>query len=139
MRDIISMGARPVALLDPLMFGPLTEPRNRWLFEGVVAGIGGYGNCIGVPTVGGEIHFAEAHSSNPCVNVMCVGLAKADELVTSQSLTPHVGSFMVLYGAATGRDGIGGVSRARERHARGGGVGLLDRRCRSATRSPRSS
>jgi len=109
-RDIISMGARPVALLDPLMFGPLTEPRNRWLFEGVVAGIGGYGNCIGVPTVGGEIRFAEAHSSNPCVNVMCVGLAKADELVTSQSLTPHVGSFMVLYGAATGRDGIGGVS-----------------------------
>ena len=109
-RDIISMGARPVALLDPLMFGPLSEPRNRWLFEGVVAGIGGYGNCIGVPTVGGEIHFAEAHSSNPCVNVMCVGLAKADELVTAQSLTPHVGSLMLLYGAATGRDGIGGVS-----------------------------
>jgi phosphoribosylformylglycinamidine synthase subunit PurL len=109
-RDIISMGARPVALLDPLMFGPLTEARNRWLFEGVVAGIGGYGNCIGVPTVGGEIRFADAHSSNPCVNVMCVGFAKADELVTAQSLTPHAGSLMVLYGAATGRDGIGGVS-----------------------------
>jgi len=109
-RDIVSMGARPVALLDPLMFGPLTEPRNRWLFEGVVAGIGGYGNCIGVPTVGGEIRFAEAHSRNPCVNVMCVGFAKADQLVTAQSLTPHVGSYMVLYGAATGRDGIGGVS-----------------------------
>jgi phosphoribosylformylglycinamidine synthase len=109
-RDIISMGARPVALLDPLMFGPLTEPRNRWLFEGVVAGIGGYGNCIGVPTIGGEIRFAQAHSTNPCVNVMCVGFAKADELVTAQSLTPHVGSYMVLYGAATGRDGIGGVS-----------------------------
>ena len=109
-RDIVSMGARPVALLDPLMFGPLTEPRNRWLFEGVVAGIGGYGNCIGVPTVGGEIRFAEAHSTNPCVNVMCVGFARADELVTAQSLTPHVGSYMVLYGAATGRDGIGGVS-----------------------------
>jgi phosphoribosylformylglycinamidine synthase len=109
-RDIISMGARPVALLDPLMFGPLTEPRNRWLFEGVIAGIGGYGNCIGVPTVGGEIRFADAHSSNPCVNVMCAGFAKADELVTATSLTPHVGSSMVLYGAATGRDGIGGVS-----------------------------
>ena len=109
-RDIVSMGARPVALLDPLMFGPLTDPRNRWLFEGVVAGIGGYGNCIGVPTVGGEIRFAEAHASNPCVNVMCLGFAKADELVTSQSLLPHVGSLMVLYGAATGRDGIGGVS-----------------------------
>jgi phosphoribosylformylglycinamidine synthase II len=109
-RDIISMGARPVALLDPLMFGPLSDERNRWLFGGVVAGIGGYGNCIGVPTVGGEIRFAEAHSKNPCVNVMCVGVADADELVTSTSLTPHVGSFMVLYGAATGRDGIGGVS-----------------------------
>jgi phosphoribosylformylglycinamidine synthase II len=109
-RDIVSMGARPVALLDPLMFGPLTEARNRWLFEGVVAGIGGYGNCIGVPTIGGEIRFADAHSTNPCVNVMCVGFAKADELVTAQSLTPHVGSSMVLYGAATGRDGIGGVS-----------------------------
>ena len=109
-RDIISMGARPVALLDPLMFGPLTDERNRWLFEGVIAGIGGYGNCIGVPTVGGEIRFAEPHSTNPCVNVMCVGIARADELVTSTSLTPHVGSHMVLYGASTGRDGIGGVS-----------------------------
>ncbi|HET6712765.1 MAG TPA: phosphoribosylformylglycinamidine synthase subunit PurL [Actinomycetota bacterium] len=109
-RDIVSMGARPVALLDPLMFGPLTEPRNRWLLEGVVAGIGGYGNCIGVPTVGGEIRFAEPHSANPTVDVMCVGLAPADELVTGTSLTPHVGSFMVLYGATTGRDGIGGVS-----------------------------
>ncbi|MGE5226178.1 MAG: phosphoribosylformylglycinamidine synthase subunit PurL [Planctomycetaceae bacterium] len=109
-RDIVSMGARPVALLDPLMFGPLTEPRNRWLFGGVIAGIGGYGNCIGVPTVGGEIRFAEPHTTNPCVNVMCVGVARADELVTSTSLTPHVGSLMVLYGAATGRDGIGGVS-----------------------------
>ncbi len=64
-RDIISMGARPVALLDPLMFGPLTDERNRWLLGGVVAGIGGYGNCIGVPTVGGEIHFAEPHSREP--------------------------------------------------------------------------
>ncbi|HYJ61899.1 MAG TPA: phosphoribosylformylglycinamidine synthase subunit PurL [Actinomycetota bacterium] len=109
-RDIISMGARPVALLDPLMFGPLTEARNRWLLEGVVAGIGGYGNCIGVPTVGGEIRFAAPHSSNPCVNVMCVGIARAEDLVTTTSLTPRVGSLMVLYGATTGRDGIGGVS-----------------------------
>ncbi len=109
-RDIISMGARPVALLDPLMFGPLTDARNRWLFQGVVAGIGGYGNCIGVPTVGGEVHIAEPHSANPSVNVMCVGLAKADALVTSSSLTAHVGSYLVLYGASTGRDGIGGVS-----------------------------
>jgi phosphoribosylformylglycinamidine synthase II len=109
-RDIISMGARPVALLDPLMFGPLSEERNRWLLGGVVAGIGGYGNCIGVPTVGGEVHFAAPHTANPSVDVMCVGLARADELVTSASLTAHIGSLMVLYGATTGRDGIGGVS-----------------------------
>ncbi|MEA2555031.1 MAG: phosphoribosylformylglycinamidine synthase subunit PurL, partial [Actinomycetota bacterium] len=109
-RDIISMGARPVALLDPLMFGPLTDARNRWLLDGVVAGIGGYGNCIGVPTVGGEIHFAEPHSANPTVDVMCVGIAQADKLATSASLVAHEGSFMVLYGASTGRDGIGGVS-----------------------------
>jgi phosphoribosylformylglycinamidine synthase subunit PurL len=109
-RDIVSMGARPVALLDPLMFGPLTDARNRWLLEGVVAGIGGYGNCIGVPTVGGEIRFAEPHSSNPTVDVMCVGIAEAGALVTGSSLTPQVGSLMVLYGATTGRDGIGGVS-----------------------------
>ncbi|MDP9330940.1 MAG: phosphoribosylformylglycinamidine synthase subunit PurL [Actinomycetota bacterium] len=109
-RDIVSMGARPVALLDPLMFGPLTDERNRWLFGGVVAGIGGYGNCIGVPTVGGEIHFAEPHTANPTVDVMCVGIARADQLVTATSLQAHVGSLMVLYGATTGRDGIGGVS-----------------------------
>jgi phosphoribosylformylglycinamidine synthase len=108
-RDIISMGARPIALLDPLRFGPLTQERNRWLFEGVVAGIGGYGNCIGVPTVGGEIAFAEPHSANPSVNVMCVGVAPADRLVTS-ARPVHEGSLLVLFGAATGRDGIGGVS-----------------------------
>jgi phosphoribosylformylglycinamidine synthase II len=109
-RDIISMGARPVALLDPLMFGPLSDERNRWLLGRVVAGIGGYGNCIGVPTVGGEIHFAEPHSANPSVNVMCVGIARADGLMTSTSHVAHEGSLMVLYGASTGRDGIGGVS-----------------------------
>ncbi len=108
-RDVISMGARPVALLDPLRFGPLADERNRWLFGGVVAGIGGYGNCIGVPTVGGEVAFAEPHTANPTVNVMCVGLASADRLVTSAREVPE-GSLLVLYGAATGRDGIGGVS-----------------------------
>ena len=108
-RDIISMGARPIALLDPLRFGPLTDERNRWLFEGVVAGIGGYGNCVGVPTVGGEIHFADVHSANPTVNVMCVGIARAEDLVTS-AREVHEGSILLLFGAATGRDGIGGVS-----------------------------
>jgi phosphoribosylformylglycinamidine synthase II len=109
-RDIVSMGARPVALLDPLMFGPLEEERNRWLLGGVVAGIGGYGNCIGVPTVGGEVRFAPAHSANPTVNVLCVGVAKADRLITATSHVPQEGSLMVLFGASTGRDGIGGVS-----------------------------
>jgi phosphoribosylformylglycinamidine synthase subunit PurL len=109
-RDIVSMGARPVALLDPLVFGPLTDERNRWLFGGVIAGIGGYGNCIGVPTVGGEIRFAAPHSANPTIDVMCVGVADADHLVTAQTRTPRAGSLMVLYGASTGRDGIGGVS-----------------------------
>jgi phosphoribosylformylglycinamidine synthase len=108
-RDIVSMGARPVALLDPLRFGPLTEERNRVMFAGVVAGIGGYGNCIGVPTVGGEIRFAEPHSSNPTVNVMCVGVAPADRLVTTANEV-RAGSTLLLIGAATGRDGIGGVS-----------------------------
>jgi phosphoribosylformylglycinamidine synthase len=109
-RDIVSMGARPVALLDPLRFGPLDDERNRWLLRGVVAGIGGYGNCIGVPTVGGEIRFAPPHTANPTVNVMGVGLAKADRLVTAATHRPQPGSLMVLYGASTGRDGIGGVS-----------------------------
>ena len=108
-RDVISMGARPIALLDPLRFGPLSEKRNRWLFDGVVAGIGGYGNCIGVPTVGGEVAFAEPHSANPTVNVMCVGVVPAERLVTAGRAV-HAGSLLVLFGAATGRDGIGGVS-----------------------------
>lgn len=108
-RDVIAMGARPVALLDPLRFGPLVLGRNRWLFEGVVAGIGGYGNCIGVPTVGGEVQFAEPHSANPTVNVMCVGLAPAARL-TGARAGARAGSLLVLFGAATGRDGIGGVS-----------------------------
>ena len=109
-RDVVSMGARPVALLDPLLFGPLTEERNRWLLAGVIAGIGGYGNCIGVPTVGGEIRFADAHTTDPTVDVMCVGIADAADLITAQSRTAQAGSLMVLYGASTGRDGIGGVS-----------------------------
>src|SRR5439155_22547409 len=107
--DIVAMGARPVALLDPLLFGPLTEERNRWLLAGVVGGIGGYGNCIGVPTVGGEIRFADAHTANPTVDVMCVGVADAADLITSQARSAQQGSLMVLYGASTGRDGIGVV------------------------------
>jgi phosphoribosylformylglycinamidine synthase len=107
-RDVLSMGARPVALLDPLRFGPLDDPRNRWLLGGVVAGIGQYGNSIGVPTVGGEIAFAEPHTQNPTVNVMCVGFAPADRLVRAKA--EGMGNLLVLIGAHTGRDGIGGVS-----------------------------
>ncbi|MGQ0668996.1 MAG: phosphoribosylformylglycinamidine synthase subunit PurL [Actinomycetota bacterium] len=108
-RDILAMGARPIALLDPLRFGPLSKERNRFLLSGVVAGIGRYGNSIGVPTVGGEVAFAEPHSANPTVNVMCVGLARADRLLTAARPVTE-GSLLVLIGAATGRDGIGGVS-----------------------------
>jgi phosphoribosylformylglycinamidine synthase subunit PurL len=107
-RDVLSMGARPVALLDPLRFGPLEEERNRWVLAGVVAGIGGYGNCIGVPTVGGEVKFAPAHGPNPTVNAMCVGIAPADRLVRARADGP--GNLLLLIGARTGRDGIGGVS-----------------------------
>ena len=107
-RDVLSMGARPAALLDPLRFGPLTERRNRYLFSGVVAGIGQYGNCIGVPTLGGEVKFAQCHSSNPTINVMCVGTAPVDLLISSRA--GGAGAALVLIGASTGRDGIGGVS-----------------------------
>jgi len=107
-RDVLSMGARPSALLDPLRFGGLDDERNRFLFGGVVAGIGGYGNCIGVPTVGGEVKFAACHSGNPTVNVMCLGFVPTDAMVQSRAGGP--GSVLLLIGAATGRDGIGGVS-----------------------------
>src|SRR6266540_2792520 len=107
-RDVLSLGARPVALLDPLRFGPLDDARNRYLFAGVVAGIGQYGNSIGVPTVGGEVKFAPCHGPNPTVNVMCVGFAPTDRLLRGRP--GRRGSVLVLIGASTGRDGIGGVS-----------------------------
>jgi phosphoribosylformylglycinamidine synthase subunit PurL len=107
-RDVLSMGARPAALLDPLRFGTLTDPRTRYLFAGVVSGIGGYGNCIGVPTVGGEVKFAACHAANPTVDVMCVGFAPAESLLSVPRAEP--GDVLVLIGASTGRDGIGGVS-----------------------------
>ncbi len=107
-RDVLSVGARPVALLDPLRFGPLDEAHNRWLLGGVVAGIGQYGNSIGVPTVGGEVKFAPCHSANPTVNVMCIGFAPTDRLIRARA--EGIGNLFVLIGAHTGRDGIGGVS-----------------------------
>jgi phosphoribosylformylglycinamidine synthase II len=107
-RDVFTMGARPIALWDQIRFGPLDEPKNRYLFKGVVAGIAGYGNAVGVPTVGGELEFDEGYSGNPLVNVMCLGLLRRDQLVLGTAGEP--GSVAVLLGKATGRDGIGGAS-----------------------------
>src|SRR3972149_5305034 len=118
-RDIFAMGARPIAILDSLRFGPLRNPRNRYLFEGVVGGIGGYGNCLGIPTVGGEVAFEEAYSANPLVNAMCVGVAPIDRLASAKAEGP--GNTLMLVGADTGRDGIHGASGLAPRtdpHAR---------------------
>ncbi|MBI1967294.1 MAG: phosphoribosylformylglycinamidine synthase subunit PurL [Gemmatimonadetes bacterium] len=112
LRDVFTMGARPVALLNSLRFGPLEEPRNRYLFAGVVRGIGDYGNCVGVPTLGGEVDFASGYSGNPLVNAMCVGLLKERELITAAA--HGVGNVLLAVGARTGRDGIHGASFASE-------------------------
>jgi len=109
-RDIFTMGARPVALLNALRFGPLDDPRNRRILEGVVAGIGGYGNSIGIPTVGGEVMFDETYSGNPLVNVFCLGLVKADGIVRARA--SGVGNPVYYLGAKTGRDGIHGATMA---------------------------
>ena len=108
LRDIFTMGARPIALWDPLRFGPLDQPHNRFLFEGVVSGIAGYGNAVGVPTLGGEVEFADRFSKNPLVNVMALGLLKEEQLVLSAA--SGEGNLAILLGNATGRDGIGGAS-----------------------------
>ena len=108
LRDVFTMGARPVALWDQIRFGPLDSAANRHLFSGVVAGIAGYGNAVGVPTVGGEIDFDDRYSGNPLVNVMCLGILREDQLVLGTAGEP--GNVGILLGAATGRDGIGGAS-----------------------------
>src|SRR5690242_10444264 len=107
-RDVIAMGARPIALLDSLRFGPLPESARH--YEGVVAGIGGYGNCIGIPTVGGEVYFEDCYASNPLVNAMCVGLVRTDALLRARA--EGAGNSLLLVGADTGRDGIHGASFA---------------------------
>lgn len=107
-RDIFAMGAYPIAILDSLRFGPLSDPQNRYLLEGVVGGIGFYGNCLGIPTVGGEVNFAGAYTGNPLVNAMCVGLAETKKLVSAKA--QGVGNALLLVGADTGRDGIHGAS-----------------------------
>lgn len=107
-RDILTMGARPIALLDPLRFGDPTSPRTRWVVDGVVRGIGHYGNSIGVPTVGGEVAFDPCYEGNPLVNVLCVGVLPADRVQRARA--EHTGDVAVLIGQRTGRDGIGGAS-----------------------------
>jgi len=109
-RDIFAMGARPFALLDSLRFGSPTEPRTRYLVAGVAGGIAGYGNCIGLPTVGGETFFHPAYDGNPLVNAMCVGLIEAKDLTRASAGDP--GNLVVLVGQATGRDGVHGATFA---------------------------
>jgi phosphoribosylformylglycinamidine synthase subunit PurL len=108
LRDIFTMGARPIAVLDALRFGDPAEARTRHLVDGVVRGVGGYGNCVGVPTVGGELVFDPSYSGNPLVNVMAIGLL--EERYLTRAAAPGPGNLAVLFGSSTGRDGIGGAS-----------------------------
>ena len=110
LRDIFTMGARPIALLDSLRFGPLENSRNKAITEGVVAGISSYGNSIGVPTVGGEVYFHERYSSNPLVNVLCLGVAQRSKLFFAKA--EGVGNPVLYVGSKTGRDGIHGATMA---------------------------
>jgi len=107
-RDIFAMGARPIALLNSLRFGPPNTQRNRYLFHGVVGGISAYGNCIGIPNVGGEVVFDESYSENPLVNALCVGLIEDGRIMSASPRNP--GDILMLVGADTGRDGIHGAS-----------------------------
>jgi phosphoribosylformylglycinamidine synthase len=111
-RDILSMGARPVAILDSLRFGELSDSRSRRLLDGVVSGIAHYGNCLGVPTVGGEVYFEDAYGDNCLVNAMCIGLLKKHQL--RRAIALGVGNKIILVGASTGRDGIHGATFASE-------------------------
>ena len=108
LRDVFSMGARPLAVMDPLFFGELDDARTRWLVEGVVSGISGYGNSVGVPTIGGELTFDQCYGANPLVNVLAVGALPTDRLALG--VASGIGNYAVLLGSLTGRDGIGGVS-----------------------------
>ena len=109
-RDIFTMGARPIALLNSLRFGHLDDARNRYLFNGVVSGISHYGNCVGIPDVGGEVNFAACYAGNPLVNAMCVGIIPQEKLIRARA--HGAGNTLMLVGAATGRDGIHGASFA---------------------------
>src|SRR5688572_7556672 len=112
LRDVFAMGARPIAVLDSLRFGSLARPRVRYLFGGVVKGIGDYGNCVGIPNIGGEVYFDDAYEGNPLVNAMAIGLMKKEELI--RAFAEGVGNPILAVGARTGRDGIHGATFASE-------------------------
>ncbi len=112
LRDVFTMGARPVAVLNSLRFGSLDDARNRYLFAGVVKGVGDYGNCVGVPTLGGEVDFGPSYGGNPLVNAMCVGLLRERDLI--KAAAHGVGNVLLVVGSRTGRDGIHGASFASE-------------------------
>ena len=107
-RDILTMGARPIAVMDPLRFGPADAPDTRRVLPGIVAGVGGYGNCLGLPNIGGEVVFDQSYLGNPLVNALCVGVMKHSDIKLAKAA--GAGNLVVLYGAKTGGDGIGGVS-----------------------------
>ncbi len=107
-RDIMSMGARPIAVMDPLRFGPLDAADTKRVLPGIVAGIGGYGNCLGLPNIGGEVVFDSSYAGNPLVNALCVGAMRHEDIHLASA--KGVGNLVILYGARTGGDGIGGVS-----------------------------
>ena len=112
LRDIFTMGARPIAMIDPLRFGYPDSDRMQYLIDGVISGIADYGNCVGVPTIGGEIFYEECFEQNILVNVMCAGLMRHEDLTTGSASGP--GNLVVYYGNATGRDGIHGATFASE-------------------------
>ena len=107
-RDILTMGARPIAVMDPLRFGPAEAADTRRVLPGVIAGVGGYGNCLGLPNIGGEVTFDETYAGNPLVNALCIGVMKHSDIKLAKAA--GAGNLVVLYGAKTGGDGIGGVS-----------------------------
>ena len=139
-RDIMAMGARPIAVADPLRFGPADAPDTARVLPGVVAGVGGYGNCLGLPNIGGEVVFDPTYAGNPLVNALCVGSMRVEDL--HLAFASGAGNKIILFGARTGLDGIGGVSvlaseTFSETDDSGQGAARSCPRCRSATRSPR--
>jgi phosphoribosylformylglycinamidine synthase len=121
LRDVFTMGARPIAMLDSLRFGSLDDPHVRYLFRHVVRGVGDYGNCVGVPTVGGEVVFDDAYTGNPLVNAMCVGLLRHEDLMRGTAAGP--GNAVYVLGASTGRDGIHGASKLASTELSGDSTG----------------